>query len=199
MAEECDRGIAIDGPDDSGAVRRFSVKGFVALWGRQRVIAADLFDDPTVIASLTRSGRVEIDDDGILVAVHGLAARPTRHRIEHHDGTTHTWCALDAIGIPAALDLTADAVTSCPTCETELRVHLDQGVPAPHPDVILWLPATTCEHLVNDFCNHANLYCSPAHLATTVPPTSNGTAITVAEVADIGRHTWSDAAKELSR
>lgn len=199
MTDRRGDGIPIDGPDGSGALRRFGVRGFAALWRHERVLAADLADDPTVVQTLIGSGRVEVDDDGVLVAVHGLVDRPTRHRIEHDDDTINTWCALDAIGIPAALGITADAVTSCATCAVELRVHLDGGAPEDRPHLALWLPATDCGHLVNDFCAHANLYCTRAHLTTDVPSGARGGAISVVEVADIGRATWADIAKEIDR
>lgn len=197
MTERCGDGISIEGPDDSGALRRFGARGFAVLWRHERVLAADLAEDANVILTLTSAGRLEIDNDGILVAVHGLVARPTRHRIDHDGSTTHTWCALDAIGIPAALGITADAVTSCPSCNGELRVHIRKGIPIDRDGQVLWLPESSCDHLVNDFCSHANLYCSPAHLATTVRDPVAGSAITVTEVADIGRHIWVDAAKVI--
>lgn len=198
MADRCCDGIPIEGPDETGVLRRFGVEGFAALWHHQRVMAADLAEDPRVIPTLTSAGRLEVDDEGVLIAVHGLAARPTRHRIEHTGGTIHTWCALDAIGIPAALAITADAITSCAKCGTELHVHLDEGVPSPRANLVLWLPEVACDHLVDDFCRHANLYCSHEHLSAVVPETAVGRSITVNEVADIGRHTWADAARVVA-
>lgn len=62
---------------------------------------------------------------------------------------------------------------------------------------MLWLPAGSCEHLVEDFCNHANLYCDRDHLDMTVW-LAPGRAITVADTAENGRHTWGDAAAVLA-
>lgn len=191
--------VPIDGCDSTDAIGRFASRGFAALWRHQRVLATDLVEGAEVIAAMVEAGRLEIDDAGELVAVHGLAARPTRHRIEHPDGAIHTWCALDAVGIPAALGIDATAITSCPTCDTELRVRIERGVPKDLGPEMLWLPASACDHLVNDFCSHANLYCNDSHLTSTIPTTSSGRAITVAEVAEIGRQTWADATEVLSR
>jgi hypothetical protein len=130
--------------------------------------------------------------------VHGLVARTTRHRIEHASGVVHTWCALDAIGIAAALAIDATAVTSCGTCDSELRVVLRGGEPVDTAGPLrLWLPEGPCDHLVADFCNHANLYCSSGHLTATVPRGSTGRMMTVADTAAIGRQTWADAAAAL--
>jgi Alkylmercury lyase len=164
------------------AARRLGVEGFVALWRGERVTATDLCDDPMVIDAQVRSGRLEVDDAGVVVGVHGLTARPTRHRIECGDAAVHTLCALDAIGIPAALAIDATAVTSCPRCGIELR---------------LWLPEGRCDHLVEDFCNNANLYCRNDHLTATATKAS-GRALTVADVIAIGRATWADVADALA-
>jgi hypothetical protein len=64
------------------AARQLGVEGFVALWRGERVTVTDLCDDPMVIDAQVRSGRLEVDDAGVVVGVHGLTARPTRHRIE---------------------------------------------------------------------------------------------------------------------
>jgi hypothetical protein len=192
----CDR-VPIDGDDQTGAVRRFGVQGFTVLWRHETVPAASLTDDPTVIPSMLKAGRLEVDGDGTLVAVHGLAARSTPHRIEHPDGVIHTWCALDAIGIPAALGVDATAITTCPACDSELRVRLDRGTPVDDESLVLWLPDAACDHLVDDFCANANLYCSRDHLASSVTATTAGRPITVTDVAAIGRQTWADASKEL--
>jgi alkylmercury lyase len=176
------------------AARRLGVEGFVALWRGERVRVTDLCDDPMVIDAQLRAGRLEVDDAGVLVGVHGLTVRPTRHRIERDVAPVNTWCALDAIGIPAALAIDATAVTSCPTCGLELAVVLRGGDPVDTPGAWrLWLPEGPCDHLVEDFCNHANLYCSAAHLIATADM-EQGRELTVADVVPIGRDTWADVA-----
>ena len=112
------------GPGVSATGRQLGVDGFVALWRGERLSVADLTDDTATVEALVHAGRLELDDQGIVVGVHGLAARPTAHRVEHAGGVMHTWCALDAIGIPAALGLDAAVVTTCPACGAALRVTL---------------------------------------------------------------------------
>jgi hypothetical protein len=196
--DHCCDPVFLDGPDAAAAAGRLGVLGFVALWGGQRPAVASLCGDPTVVEAQKHAGRLEVDDAGLLVGVHGLVARTTRHRIDHPAGAVHTWCALDAIGIPAALAIDATAVTSCPTCDVELRVELCQGEPVDTEEPLrLWLPEGICDHLVEDFCDHANLYCSPEHLSATVPKGSPGRIATVADAVAIGRQTWDDAAAAL--
>jgi alkylmercury lyase len=190
-------------PDVAQAVRRLAIGGFHALWAGRGVAPSELVDgDVTVVAAavdhLRAGGRIELSDDGHVIAIHGLARRPTRHRIEHHGGVVHTWCALDAIGIPAALAIDARAVTRCPTCGAELTVTLTRGEPGPLPGAVLWYPEARCGHLVDDFCTSANLFCSLDHLQHRVgDPDSGGTVMTIDEVAATGRDIWADVADQV--
>lgn len=198
-ADHCCDAVSLDGPNAAAAARQLGALGFVALWRGERPAVATLSDDPAVVDALVRAGRLEVDDSGVLVGVHGLVARTTRHRIEHASRVVHTWCALDAIGSPAELAIDATALTSCPTCGAGLRVVLRGGEPVDTGEMLrLWLPEGRCDHLIQDFCNHANLYCSPDHLTATVAKGSPAQIVTVADAAAIGRQTWQDAAAALA-
>jgi alkylmercury lyase len=184
--------------DSSDAARRLAICGFVALWRGERPQLADIGGDPRSVEALQRQGRIEVDPHGHLVAIHGLTARPTAHRIEHQAGVVHTWCAFDAIGIPAALRIDAQAITTCPTCRQELRITLTGGRPTGGDALRLWLPSSQYAHLVDDFCAHANLYCHHEHL-DAAKPRPNGHVVTVTDAAALGRATWRDVADALSR
>ena len=175
---------------------QLAVRGFVALWRGERPLLADFGADPTVVAALERHGRIVVDPDGRLAGIHGLSARPTPHRITHPGGEIHTWCAFDAVGIPAALGLDAQATTTCPTCGRQLELTVTHGQPTHAADLRLWLPTGRCEHVLDDLCAHANLYCDDQHL-TTNPNRPSGTSLTVTEAAALGRTTWHDAALAL--
>jgi hypothetical protein len=185
------------GPRVPASGRHLRVDGFVALWRGERLDVADLTDDTATVEALVQGGRLELDDQRVVVGVHGLTARPTAHRIEHAGGVMHTWCALDAIGIPAALALDAAAATTCPACGAALRVSLHGGVPAAADDMRLWLPGGQCAHLVEDFCRHANLYCTADHVASKVAPGTPGRAVTITDAAGIGRVGWADVSAVL--
>jgi Alkylmercury lyase len=185
------------GPGVSTTGHRLAVDGFMALWCGERLNVADLTDDTAALEALVHAGRLELDDQGIVVGVHGLAARSTAHRVEHAGGMVHTWCALDAIGIPAALALDAAVLTTCPACGAALRVALHGGIPADDGDMRLWLPGGQCTHLVEDFCRHANLYCTADHVAAKVASGTPGLAVTVTDAAAIGRVEWADVSSVL--
>ncbi|MDQ1507399.1 MAG: alkylmercury lyase [Actinomycetota bacterium] len=103
-----------------------------------------------------------------------------------------TWCAFDAVAIPAALRWCATAVTTCGFCGAELRVALVDGVP--EGDAWGWLPPGDCEHVLRDFCATADLFCDRVHLdlwraATADPP---GEPRPVIDLAELGRAAWED-------
>jgi hypothetical protein len=176
---------------DAGESAALGRDGFLALWRGERPRAADLSDADT-IAALIAAGRLELDDDGRITGIHGLTIRPTRHRIDHQTGSINTWCALDAIGIPAALGIDATATTHCPTCETELTIQIRSGDADDTSTRRLWLPSAACDHLVDDFCRHANLYCTDEHLRAAVTAGTPGQVLTVGECAELGRAVGSD-------
>lgn len=187
----------------AGTVRRIAVQGFRALWSGLSVTLAELLgEDGTALAEaaehLRSRGRIELTGDGHLIAVHGLSRRSTPHRIEHDDDVINTWCALDAIGIPAALGIDAWARTKCPTCQRPLPVKLSAGDPQPLPGAVFWYPEVAGGHLIEDFCSGANLFCTTEHLEGWAGGGSGvGTVMTIAEVADVGRDVWADAANLL--
>src|SRR6266849_10896819 len=60
-----------------------------------------------------------VDDNGRVVAAHGLSAVPARqHRLTLRGRSFWTWCAIDALGIPAGLGEDAVAETICQLCGT---------------------------------------------------------------------------------
>jgi hypothetical protein len=192
----------LDGPV-AQAVRHIAVAGFRVLWSGRHVTLTDLLgEDPAVAEAadhLRARGCIELSDDGHLIAVHGLVRRPTAHRIEHAGGAVNTWCALDAIGIPAALAIDARALTPCPTCGTGLTVILSRGEPEPLPGAVLWYPEARCAHLVDDLCAGANLFCSVNHLDRWVAINAGaGSVMTIDEGAELGREVWAEVSDQIA-
>ena len=182
-------------------VRRIAIAGFHALWEGRTPTLCELSGGDggatldEAVAHLQAGGRIEVAPDGRLLAVRGLSRRPTRHRIDHPDGSVNTWCAFDAIGIPAALEIDARAITTCPTCSRELIVTLASGRPVALGGAVLWYPETTgaWEHVVDQFCSGANLFCNLGHLQDRMGgEPASGAIMTVDEVAEIGREAWAD-------
>lgn len=191
-----ERQLLRSGLDDSAL--EFAAAGFAAVWRghpiQPAVILPDRAEDATRAAvALVAVGRAELDACGLLVGVHGLTLRDSRHSFFHHGVERNTWCAFDSVGIPAALKLDAVAQTDCPTCGGALTVDIQGGsVPAAAP--VLWLPEPEdSSHLMESFCAVADLYCSPAHLEQRIDAARTpGRMVTLAEAAALGRDVWAD-------
>jgi len=155
-------------------------------WPRRRVQAA--------VEQLEQAGRLQTDNGEILGA-HGVTLRSTPHRIRHGCVETHTWCAYDAVGIPAALEIDAEVASTCPACQGQIVVQVRGGVPGDQ-SLVLWMPFGAFEHIMRDFCSAANLFCSGDHLEGWRRSAGNpdGAALTLQETAEHGRRAWSDVA-----
>jgi hypothetical protein len=129
------------------------------------VVSRDAVGVAKAITWLETHGRVERDGDR-LVGAHGLTRRPTPHALTIGECSLHTRCAYDALAIPVALGVTARATTTCPTCHRELVIDIDRGHLPDDPARVLWMPLGRCGHVIDDFCAHANMFCSPEHLHT---------------------------------
>src|SRR5262249_24938634 len=130
-------------------------------------LAAALRADPSTmeaaVGALTARGLLERDSHGAVVGVHGLTLWPTRHRLVLDGIALYTWCALDAIGIPAALGIDAEVTTVCGWCAQSLRLLVDDGAPIADAPHVLWLPTSPCANVRADFCPLANLFCNTTH------------------------------------
>jgi alkylmercury lyase len=192
----CEADLLPAGTEEVG--RTLATAGFAALWRGEPTRPSDLVPDApgqarAVAAALARQGRAEVDDDGRLVGIHGLTLQASRHRIDHGGLAHQTWCAFDAVGIPAALRLTATVDTVCPACGTSLRVTFDHGAATAQGNTVLWVPGSAGRNLLADFCAKADLYCTQEHLEQHLAPSgTDGDVIDVAAAADLGRSAWAD-------
>lgn len=105
-----------------------------------------------------------IVEKGNLVAIDGLSVQPTRHRMKLGTDDLFTWCAADAVGIPAALGEDGEVETTCPYCSARIVVPIHGGVPEADAELVLWLPTASCSHVVTQFCPDVNFFCSRGHL-----------------------------------
>lgn len=133
-----------------------------------------------------------IIEDGRLVAIDGLSIQPTRHRMRLGDDSLFTWCAADAVGIPAALGEDAKVITACPQCSAEIVVSIRAGVPQGETDLVLWVPTASCSHVVTQFCPDVNFFCNRGQLDEWRNASGNpsGEALDAEEAAELGRQWW---------
>lgn len=193
------RRLALEGTADELAVQK---AGFDALFdGRAPTpeelgSAAGLDAQRTGVAleAMLEKESLMVTDDGRIDGIAGVTARPTRHQLTVEGRTVHTWCAFDSVGIPAALEATATARTTCGECGREIEVHVTDGAIEPGG---LWgfLPTLSDDggfRLISTFCSRANLFCDGDHLERWYEAAGrpDGEAYTIDELADIGRATW---------
>ncbi len=74
-------------------------------------------------------GRVELDDSGRLLGVAGLTVSQTPHQLTVGSKTRWTWCALDAVGILAALEATGSIQSTDPGTGREINIAFTNGQP----------------------------------------------------------------------
>lgn len=184
--------------EDAARVRRAA---FSHLRGGRSVPLATLTESTglspealdAALTELIAAGTVTLADDEVVAAA-GLSVVPAAHRL-HLDGVDlWTWCAFDAIGIPAALGLDAFATTRCPACAAVLEVALAQGRPPVDSPLFGWLPDQPCSNVQADFCPEANLFCSRDHLGQWHVEANDptGRAYSLAELAARGAGVWAE-------
>lgn len=163
-------------------------------------VAADAgVDEPDAAAAideLERRGLVR-RAGGAVVAVSGLSLEPTRHELSFAGGGTFgTWCAADALGIPAALGEDATARTSCPSCGRSLVVEVAGGRAAGDERACLWVPSKACAVVVEEFCPDVNLFCDRAHLEEwrAARGSPQGDALPLEAAVERVKAWWADAA-----
>lgn len=187
----------LDGHADELAIQR---AGLAAIRAGQHLTLTELASaaslEPsrvqTVIDGLLARQAVTVTD-GRVDGIAGLTTRPTKHTLTIDDHDRHTWCAFDAVGIPAALGLDAIVTTRCRTCNATIHVTFTAGQTiATEPWG--WLPSFDgCgSQLRDEFCSAADLFCTRDHLAQwhSAAGSPAGEANPLGELVDIGRAVW---------
>jgi len=182
----------------SGSIEAIQRFGILALVGGEAATVAEIGERSGLTADevragiegLRRAGRIETVGD-LVVGVGGLTLNESVHALRLPDASVHTWCALDAIGIPIALGLDAEIHTTCPHCGDRLRVTVSDESIVDKPYRLL-CPTGQCENVRAEFCSAANLFCSSDHLRawTANNPTVEGDELDLGATAELGRAMW---------
>jgi len=172
-------------------LRRGEVAGPAAIAQGANLLVEEVDE---ALRSLASGGRVELDADGRVVGSAGLTLLPTPHRLTLGGVPLHTWCAIDAIGIPAALAEDALATTSCPRCGRELRIEFERGRRASEPGFVAWLPTDPCSNVREELCPQANLFCDEWHLGSWRAGAGGprGKVLSLSQVESLGQEWWGD-------
>ncbi len=76
-----------------------------------------------------------------ITGANGLSVVPSRHQLLLNGVELYAWCALDAVGIPAALDADARVESRCGSSGDPLSFEFQSGrlARASHPDAMVWV------------------------------------------------------------
>ncbi len=98
-----------------------------------------------LVEDLAKRGLIVIElDTGRIVGSWGLSFIPTSHKLQIRKRSLYTWCAEDAVGIPAALGEDARILSRCHECGELVNIEMTAGNIArvEPPEVHLWVAAT---------------------------------------------------------
>jgi alkylmercury lyase len=88
------------------------------------------------VRGLRERGTLLVDDEtGTIVGARGLTLRPTRHALAMSGRRFYAFCAIDAIGIPAALGADARVASGCHGCGAPVALTLRVQAPA---GTVIW-------------------------------------------------------------
>jgi alkylmercury lyase len=145
------------------------------------------------VAELSRAGRAQRTADGSVCGCLGLTLQPTRHAICVDGALLHTWCALDALGIMAALPATGWIESTCPGTGRPLHVDIDAGVPREPagPWVVFVAERRQVASVVAEWCPLVNMFEDAASARSWASGQGvSGECLTLAQTAEFGRALW---------
>ena len=149
------------------------------------------------IETLIAAGWIDRHEGGSISGAAGLSLTDGPHLVEMGGREFRTWCAYDAVGIPAALGVDARATTVCGVCGIHLTVPIHEGTPeGAH---VLWMAAGG-DDLRRDFCTPTVLLCSEEHgREWGARQAHHGPIVDLASAADEGRERWAGCARAVRR
>ncbi len=81
-----------------------------------------------LIDSMLNEGRLRSrQDDGRIIGAGGLSLDPARQSLKIGTRTFGTWCALDAVGIPAGLEIDAIVTATCDDTGEPVSIRIEEG------------------------------------------------------------------------
>jgi len=147
---------------------------------------------------LAHAGHIDRDGQGLVLGAAGLTLADGSHGLAIDGNPFRTWCAFDALAIPAALGADAKVETACGVCGRQIEIDLNEGRPEARTATRLWLSAGGAD-MRAEFCTPTVLLCSVAHAeAWAERHADHGRALTLAEPAALGAQNWASVAATSS-
>lgn len=170
----------------------------VAIDGLASAVGASVPVVRAVVDALVAAGWMDRGEDGLVTGAAGLSLSTGPHRLVVGGTPFQTWCAYDALGIPAALAVDAGVETTCGVCGIPISVKLVAGRPVPGAE-LLWL-ASGEEDLRGSFCTPTVLLCGRKHGSRWADSRGGrGELLDLAEGARVGADAWAGCAATFKR
>lgn len=158
-------------------------------------LATPLGEVSLAVEKLLGRGLMTADEQGRANGSDGLSLVPSPHSLMLETGLRYTWCAVDAVGIPAALGVDAEVLSSCFHCGRDVALSFRCGEPQGAPAVSLRIgvgTAVTSGKVNEDVCPVVNFFCSQGHAEAWAAGVPEARIIGVAQAAELGRSLWAD-------
>ena len=159
----------------------------------QSGIAAD--QTQPFIRGMADRGILVLDEDETVVGCHGLSIISTKHHLSINDQNLFTWCAADAVGIAAALEIEAKIVSKCFQCNESIEIDMANGqiINSNQNDARIWVvDADLNRSIVECTCPQINFFCSEEHFNKWYQNQNKGKLLTLDEAVELGKCWWAD-------
>lgn len=153
------------------------------------------------IMGMADRGILVMDKDENVVGSHGLSVIPTKHHLNINGQNLFTWCAIDAVGIAAALELEAKIVSKCFQCNETIEIDMANGkiINCNQKDTRIWVvEADLNQPIVCCTCPQINFFCSKEHFNEWYKNQNKGKLLSLTEAVKLGNCWWSDIKVESS-
>ena len=146
-----------------------------------------------VATVLARWPSVQRDEQGRVIGFSGLSLRPTPHRFQVDGHALFTWCAWDALFLPAVLDRPARVESKCPVTGADVRLTVE-----PHrirdcdPQAALVsfpsAEAVSTADITGSFCTHVHFLAGQDAAGRWLRDHPGANALAIEHAFDLGRH-----------
>lgn len=152
------------------------------------------------VDTLAQAGWLDLDEHGRVNGGAGLTLAGEPHGLRVGDASFRTWCAYDALGIPAALGASGEIETACGRCGTPIGLTLRDGAPACQGPEQMWLAEGDGADLRGSFYTPTVLLCGDEHGAEWAEAQGGrGQLLELAEAARRGAVDWAGCASAAER
>lgn len=144
-----------------------------------------------LVDRLVEQGHLTVDEGRTAITgAWGLSVVPSRHVLVLDGRRLSTWCAFDAVGIPAALGADARVESRCADTGAAVWLDIERGrlARASHDDLrISFVPPDTSRPLCANTCAAMSFSCSPGY-----PIPDDAVLMSVEEAMSLGREFWAE-------